>query len=65
MTTPKRQKKVIANAINMVVEINQILVENAKKGTPGEIVLPSMLDRAFMIVHETGIVPIVDTLSES
>jgi len=63
-TTPRRQKKVISNAINMVVEINQILVENAKKGTPGEVVMPSMFDRAFMIVHETGLLPIVDTLSE-
>jgi hypothetical protein len=64
-TTPKRQKMVIANAMNMVVEINQILVENAKKRTPGEIVLPSLFDRAFMIVHETGIVPVTDTISES
>ncbi len=60
-----RQKKIIANAINMVVDINQILVENAKKGTPGEIVLPSMFDRAFMIVHETGVVSVTDTLSET
>lgn len=64
MASPQRQKLIIANAMNMVVEINQVIVENTRKKQMSEIVLPSLIDRAFMIVHETGVVPVVDTLSE-
>ena len=63
-TSPSRQKLVVSNAINMLVEINQIIVENARKGQSAKIVLPTMFNRAFMIVHEAGIVPIIDTLDQ-
>ncbi len=60
-----RQKLVPATAINIIMQLNQIIVENFRKGQPAELVLPRMFDRAFLIVHENGTVPIVDYTSES
>lgn len=60
-----RQKLVPATAINVIMQINQIIVENFRKGQPAQLVLPRMLDRAFLIVHESGAVPIIDYTSET
>jgi hypothetical protein len=51
---------VVANAINMVSEINELIVHNARNGEEAEIQLPGMIDRAYLIFHETGIVPMAD-----
>lgn len=58
--TAYRTKLVLANAINMIVETNQIIIENLRKNTPAEIVVPRLVDRAFMLVHETGVMPVLD-----
>ncbi len=64
MTTAFKQKLVTATAINMVVEINQIMVENARKGKAAGIQMLGMFDRAFMLYHENGVMPVADYLSE-
>lgn len=64
MAADRRIKLVVANTINMVVEINEIIIENAKMSTDAEIVLPGLVDRAYMLFHETGTVPLVDLVSQ-
>ena len=59
-----RVKLVTATAINMVMAINQIIIDNARKNKQTELQLPSMFDRAFLIFHENGTVPLLDYLSE-
>lgn len=60
MADEPRIKLVVANAINMVAEVNELTVHNARMGEETEIRMPSMIDRAYMIFHETGIVPMID-----
>lgn len=59
-----RVKLVTATAINMVMAVNQIIIDNARKNKQTELQLPSMFDRAFLIFHENGTVPLLDYLSE-
>lgn len=60
----KRTKYVIANAMNVVVELNEVIVTNARKLQNSVIELPGLYDRAFLMHHEAGIIPMVDTLPE-
>ena len=64
MTADKRTKLVVANGINMIVEINEIIIENARMGTDADIQLRGLIDRAYMIFHETGTVPVVDRVAQ-
>lgn len=59
-----RQRLVVANAINLITEINRIIVENRRKGTPAELQFPRLFDRAFILHHEAGVFPVADVLSE-
>lgn len=63
-TFPYKMKLIVANAINVVVEVNQSIIDNARKGQPAEIQMPNIFDRAFLIHHEAGVIPVSDTLSE-
>ena len=58
-----RSKLVVSNAINMLVEVNTVMVENTKKGKDSELRVPGVFDRAFMLHHETGLIPVVDRLA--
>lgn len=60
MALETRRKLVVANAINMVVEINQIILENMRKLRSAQITLPTLFNRAFLIHHEAGVVPVTD-----
>lgn len=55
-----RIKLVVANAINIVSEVNEIIVHNARMGEETQVEISGMIDRAYMIFHETGMVPMVD-----
>jgi len=55
-----REKLIIATAINMVVEINQTIVENIRKQRSASLQLPMLFNRAFTLVHETGMLPVTD-----
>lgn len=59
-----RTKFIPANAVNVVVEINQALVTNTRKRVPSRIDMPNLYDRAFMMVTENGIIPVTDTLED-
>lgn len=63
-TFPYKKKLVVANAINIVVAVNASIFDNARKGQPAELRMPGIFDRAFLIHHEAGVVPMIDTLSE-
>lgn len=63
-TFPYKKRLVVANAINVIVEVNASIVANARKGQPAEIQMPNIFDRAFLIHHEAGVLPMIDTLSE-
>ena len=63
MSKDYRVKLVVTNAINMVVEINEIIVENARNQVDAEIKLLGLINRAHMIFHETGVVPMIDRLT--
>jgi hypothetical protein len=60
----KRTKYVIANAVNVAVELNEIIVTNSRKLQDSVIELPGLYDRAFLMYHEAGVIPVVDTLPE-
>ena len=64
MIAEERTKLVVANAINMVTEINEIILVNARKGVDAAVELPGLIDRAYLIFHETGIVPMTDMLDQ-
>lgn len=59
-----RKKLIVGNAVNYIVEINSMIVENRRKGKPAELQFPRTFDRAFIIHHEAGVVPVLDLLSE-
>jgi len=63
-TFPYKRRLVLANAINVVVQVNATIVDNARKGKIAEIGMPGIFDRAFLIHHEAGVLPVYDTLSE-
>lgn len=63
-TFPYKKKLVVANAINIIVEVNASILDNARKGKSAELQMPNIFDRAFLIHHEAGVVPMIDTLSE-
>ncbi len=65
MTQGVRVKLVIANAIEVAVEINEVMLENARKGTESTITLPGIVRRAFMIVNENGVIPMKSTVTEA
>jgi len=54
----ERTRLIIPNAINLVVEINELLVSHRKKGMVPDIRLPSLFDRAFLVYHESGVIPL-------
>jgi len=60
----KRTKLIIPTGTNMVVEINELLVSHKKKGKTPDIYLPSLIDRAFLIYHESGVIPLQETATE-
>lgn len=60
MASVPRIKFVVANAINMISEMNELLVHNARMGEETQMELPGMIERAYMIFHETGVVPMID-----
>lgn len=62
-TTTTRQRLVIATGINWIAEINRMIVENARKGTSAEFQLPTLFNRAFLVHHEAGVLPVTDTLT--
>ena len=64
MTLKKRPKLVIANAINLIVEINEFLVKSKKRGDEPILRLPGAFDRAFAIHHEAGVIPFEEVVSE-
>lgn len=62
MTEYTKRKLVPANAVNFVVEINEVMNSNTRKGVPNDMRVPGMFDRAFLIFHEAGILPITETV---
>jgi hypothetical protein len=64
MALKKRQKLIITNAVNILVELNEVMVRSRKKGETPRIKLPSALDRAFAIYHEAGVIPFEEVVSE-
>ena len=57
-TKDQRVKLVPATTINFMAELNELLIENARRKTSSEIELPGLVDRAYILFHETGILPI-------
>lgn len=63
MAVERRQKLVIANAVNMVVEINERLNNSTRKGIILDMRLPLDLSLAFMVHHRAGVVPMEEIVS--
>jgi len=62
MSKDQRVKLVPATTINFIAELNELLIENARKKTSSEIELPGMIDRAYILFHETGVLPFTDQI---
>ena len=60
----EKTKFVVANSINYLVTVNEVLLTNARKRVQSEITVPNLFDRAYMMFHESGIIPVVDTLAD-
>ena len=64
MSKDQRIKLVPATAINVIAEMNELFVENARRKTDTEVELPGMIDRAYIIFHETGVLPFTDQVQQ-
>lgn len=60
----ERLKYIAVNGTNLIVEINETLVTNARKETTMAITLPSLIDRAFLVYHESGLLTVRDRATE-
>ena len=57
-------KYIAVNGINLIVEINATLITNARKETTLAVTLPSLIDRAFLVHHESGLMTVRDRAEE-
>ena len=64
MNKYSRTKLIPCSAIPLMVEINEQIVMAYKRGVVPDIQLPGLIDRAFYIFHETGLLPLTDTDSD-
>ena len=64
MSKDQRVKIVPSTAVNFVAEMNELFIENARKKTDSEIELPGLIDRAYLIFHETGVLPFTDQVQQ-
>jgi len=60
----ERLKYIAVNGTNLIVEINETLITNARKETTLAVTLPSLIDRAFMVYHESGLMTVRDRSGE-
>jgi len=60
----ERLKYIAVNGTNLSVEINETLVTNARKETTLAVTLPSLIDRAFLVYHESGLLTVRDRAVE-
>ena len=60
----ERLKYIAVNGTNLIVEINDTLITNARKETTLAVTLPSLIDRAFMVHHESGLMTVRDRSGE-
>lgn len=60
-----RTKLIPCAAIPLIVEINEQIVTSYKRGVVPELQLPGMIDRAYYVFHETGLLPLIDQDSDS
>ena len=60
----ERKKYIAVNGVNLIVEINEVLIVNARKETTLAVTLPSLIDRAFLVHHESGLMTVRDWASE-
>jgi len=60
----ERTKFIVANAVNFLVMVNEVMLVNTRKGTAIVIEVPNLYDRAYTLYHESGIIPITDTLAD-
>lgn len=51
-----------ANAIDYVRTINDNIVDNALGRRSSFVLLPSLYQRAYIVVHETGVLPIRENI---
>jgi len=63
MPSQTRKKLLVASPVNYVVEINETLNAGTRRGHPVQLLLPRMFDRAFLVVHEGGVLPITEVIS--
>jgi hypothetical protein len=55
-------KLLFPNAIDYIRTINNNLVDNALGRRSGFLLLPSLYQRAYAVVHETGELPLTENL---
>lgn len=58
MTTKTRVVLIIPTAINVLCAVNEGIVQNRRRGLDGLIELPTLRNRAKMMVSEQGVLPI-------
>jgi hypothetical protein len=51
-------------AIPIISQINETIVNAKRRGVTPQITLPGMIDRAFYIVYETGLMPLTSQDSD-
>lgn len=64
MAVIKQRKYVPANSVDVLVEVNDVLVRNAKAGIPAAVYLPTLFNRAFLLFHEAGVLPVESVVTE-
>lgn len=64
MNKYSRTKLVACSAISLIAEINEQIVTSYKRHVTPQLQLPGLLDRAYYVFHETGLLPITDQDSD-
>lgn len=57
-TTDPRAQLIIPTAINVLLMVNDTILRNRRNGFDAQIIMPSLRDRAKLIVYEAGVVPV-------
>ena len=64
MITKTRSILIIPTAINLVCAVNASIIQNRRKGLDGEVILPSLRNRARMAVYESGVLPVQQIMTD-
>lgn len=62
VSVEQRYKFVAPNGVDFAAEIHDSILQNFRKGQTAKLGLPNLFNRAFLVFHEAGIIPMIDSV---